>query len=89
MKLSENFIIHSMEGQTLLVPTSDADFRGIVRCNKTVEVILRALEKGVDSEEEIVEALTERFDGEEAEMREDARSTLERLREIGAVVSDR
>lgn len=86
MKLSEKFIVHSMDGETLLVPTAEADFRGIVRCNNSVEVILCALEKGADSEEELVEALTERFDGDEAEMREDVLQTVEKLREIGAIV---
>ena len=85
--LSENFIIHSMDGETLLVPTADADFRGIVRCNNSVEVILRALEKGVENEEEIVEALIDRFDGEESDMRDDVRRTLAELKKIGAVIS--
>ena len=86
MKLSDKFIVHSMDGETLLAPTAEADFRGIVRCNNSVEVILRALEKGVSSEGELVEALLERFDGEEAEMRADVSRTLTDLRRIGAVI---
>ncbi len=85
MKLNENFIVHSMDGENLLVPTADAKFSGIVRCNESVAVILKALEKGVKNEEELVSALKERFDGDEADMREDVNSTLKKLREIGAV----
>ncbi len=31
MKLNKNFILHVAEGETLLVPTGDAAFSGIIR----------------------------------------------------------
>lgn len=84
VKLNENFLIHTMGDETILVPTAEAGFRGVVQCNKSVEVILRCLEKGTD-EEGIVRALTERFDGDEAEIRADVSSVLSELRGIGAL----
>lgn len=84
MKLNENFLIHTMGEETLLVPTAEADFRGIVNCNKSVEAILRCLEKGAD-EEEIVRSLCERFDGDETDIRADVADVLGKLRGIGAI----
>lgn len=84
MKLNENFLIHTSDGETLLVPTAEASFRGIVRCNKSVEAILRCLEHGAD-EEEIVRSLCDRFDGEESVIRADVKSVLSDLRGVGAI----
>lgn len=84
MKLNENFLIHTSDDETLLVPTAGADFRGIVRCNKSVEAVLRCLERGAD-EEGIVRSLCERFDGDEAVIRADVKTVLTDLRGIGAI----
>lgn len=84
MKLNRNFIKHTMDGQTLIVPTSDADFHGLIRGNKTVEVIVDCLERGA-TEEEIVNTLCERFDGDREMIRADVADVIRRLKEIGVI----
>lgn len=84
MKLNEHFFKHNMDGQTLLVPTAEASFHGLVQGNKSVEVILDCLSRGT-TEEEILKAMQERFQGDEEAMREDIADVLSQLRSIGAI----
>lgn len=84
MKLNENFIVHKIGDETLLVPTGAADFRGLAQGNRTVDVILNCLLSDTD-EESIVKALMDRFDGDEADIREDVAGILGQLRSIGAI----
>ena len=84
MKLKDTFIVHHVEGETLLVPTGAAEFHGLVQGNKTVGVILDCLLSDT-TEEAIVHTLSERFDGDPADMRADVSDALEQLRSIGAL----
>lgn len=84
MKLKDTFIVHQMDGETVLVPTGAAEFRGLAQCNKSVGVMLKCLLSDT-TEEEIVSALSERFDGDVELMREDVSSVLAQLRSIGAI----
>ena len=84
MKLKDTFIVHHMDGETLLVPTGAAEFRGLAQCNKSVGVMLECL-LNETTEDEIIRALCDRFDGNIEEMREDVVSVLDRLRSIGAI----
>lgn len=84
MKLNENFIVHTENGETLLVPTAEASFSGVVRGNKTLGVILGCLENGA-TRDEIIRELDDRFEAEDGEIENDVDSVLARLREIGAI----
>ncbi len=84
MKLNENYIVHIDGGETLLVPTAEASFSGIVRGNKTLGLILELLEQEI-TRDEIVRTLSDRFESEDGEIENDVDSVLKRLREIGAV----
>ena len=84
MKLNQHFFKHHMDGQALLVPTAGAPFHGLIQGNKSVEVILDCLSRGT-TEEEILAAMKERFDGDEALMRKDIADVLGQLREVGAI----
>lgn len=84
MKLNEEFILHNLGDETLLVPTGKADFHGLVQGNKTVEVILNCLTQDT-TEEEILSAVKEKFDGDEADMRADIADVIAQLRAIGAI----
>ena len=84
MKLKEEFIVHNIGEETLLVPTAEALFHGLVQGNKTVDVILNCLVKDT-TEEEILAVMKERFDGDEADMREDIADVIAQLRKIGAI----
>ncbi len=84
MKLKEEFIVHNIGEETLLVPTAEASFNGLVQGNKTVDVILNCLMKHT-TEEAILAVMKERFDGDEADMREDIADVISQLHRIGAI----
>lgn len=84
MKLNTNFVKHTIDGQTVVVPTADAQFHGLVQGNKSVEVIMDCLENDT-TEDEIVEVLYNRFDGDKEFMRADVRDVISKLKGIGAI----
>ena len=84
MKLNENFLIHTISGETLLIPTAAAPFHGLGEGNETVGVILNCLTEDT-TEEKIVDTLAAEFVGDRADMAEDVRSVINKLRKIGAL----
>ena len=84
MKLNQNFISHTMDDMTLVVPVAGADFHGVVQGNKTVRVILECLEKDT-TEEAIVDVLCARFDGDRSLIAADVADVLSKLSSIGAI----
>lgn len=82
--LNENYIFHTIDGEAVVVPTAGASFHGLVQGNKSVGAILECLSRGA-TQEDIVKDLCDRFDGNEAEIREDVADVIARLREIGAI----
>lgn len=85
MKLNDEFLVHKISCETLLVPTAQAPFHGLGQGNDTFYVILDCL-KNDTTEENIVDALAEKYDGSRDEMAEDVRSVISKLRKIGAIV---
>lgn len=84
MKLNENFIRHQVGGETLIVPTGNAGFHGLIQGNKTLSAIAECLTRDT-TEEKIVDALCARFDGDREDIEADVREALKKLREIGAI----
>lgn len=84
MKLKNEFIVHNIGDETLLVPTADASFHGLVQGNKTVDTILSCLKEDT-TEEKILDSLKEKYDGDEEDMRADISDVIKRLRAIGAI----
>ena len=84
MKLNDNFVHHQIDGETLIIPTAGADFHGLVEGNKTLAAIAECLAHDT-TEEEIVDALCARFDGDREDIKADVAEAISRLREIGAI----
>ena len=84
MKLNHNFLLHTINGETLLVPAGKAQFSGIVRGNQTLGMILERL-KTVTTEQELVAAIRSEFDAPEGAVENDVRTVLDKLRGIGAL----
>ena len=84
MKLNASFVKHTMDDKTLVIPLGGASFHGVVKGNKSVGVIFECLERGA-TEDEIVQALSERFDGDREQMRADVRDVVAKLKSIGAI----
>lgn len=84
MKLKREFIIHETKNETILVPTGDAEFSGIVRGNRTLDIILDLLKQDTD-EAAIIAAMKDRFDAPEEVIAADVKKALSELRKIGAL----
>ena len=84
MKLNNNFVHHQIDGQTVIVPTASADFHGLVQGNKTLAAIVECLENDT-TEEQIVDTLCARYDGNPEDIRADVHEAIQKLREIGAI----
>ena len=84
MKLKNEFIVHNVGDETLLVPTADANFHGLVQGNKTVDTILNCLKEDT-TEEKVLDSLKEKYDGDEEDMRADIADVIKRLRAIVAI----
>ena len=84
MKLKKEFIVHVTGKETVLVPTGNADFSGLVRGNKTFGAIMELL-KEETTEDEIVAAMKKRFDAPEDMIRRDVERAVSELRKIGAI----
>ena len=84
MKLNYHFLTHELNGETLIVPTAGADFHGLIQGNKTLAAIAECL-KSETTEEEVVDTLCARFDGDREIIAADVAEAIARLREIGAI----
>ena len=84
MKLNEKFIHHQLADETLIVPAAGARFHGLVQGNKTLAAIAECLSKDT-TEEEIVENLCARFNGDRGVIAADVADAIRRLRAIGAI----
>ena len=84
MKLNKDFILHVSDGETVLVPTGNAKFSGVVRGNKTLGAVLELLQEE-KTEEEIIASMKARFDAPEEIIARDVKKALDGLRRIGAI----
>ena len=85
MKLNPEFIIQQVGDSTVLVPVGEAAgrFHGIVQMNKTAAFIVSCM-KEETTEEKIIAAMGEKYEGTDGEFTESVRETLEKLQECGA-----
>ena len=84
MKLKADFITQDIDDTLFLVPVGAEAFSGIVRSNKTAAFIVNLLKEGT-TEEEIIDALYERYDAQREEIAADVREILNTLRDIHAL----
>ena len=76
MKLKSDFITHNSADESYLVPTSGAEFSGIVKGNKTLGTIVELLKE---------EAMKERFEAPEGAIERDVDRVISELQKIGAL----
>ena len=84
MKLKPSFLSHNSTNESYLVPTSDAEFSGMVKGNKTLGAIIELL-KEETTEEEVVAAMKAKFDAPEGAIERDVKRVIEELTKIGAL----
>ena len=86
MKLRQGFITQEFRGEQLMVAVGDAAkrFHGLVRSNATAAFIVNRLKKET-TQAEIVSAVLEEYDADEARVRTDVARIIDQLRAIGAI----
>ena len=84
MKLKSCFIHHQFDGETVIVPTAGADFHGLIQGNKTLAAIVECLNNDV-TEDEIVDSLCARFNGDRELIKADVAEAISKLKEVGAI----
>lgn len=86
MKLKQQFITQDYHGEQLMVQVGGkrGQFHGLVRSNETAAFIVNCLKREV-TEKEIVRALTDAYEVDEARAAAGVRTILEKLRGIGAI----
>ena len=84
MKLNKNFLTHQTGNDTVIVPTANAGFSGVVQGNETLGVILDLLKEDT-TEQQIIDKIAEQYDAPRAEIEEDVKGVISGLRKIGAI----
>ncbi len=84
MKLSKDFLIHSSNGKTDLIPVGGAAFSGVMRGNQTLGAILDLL-KNETTEDDLVSAMKEKYNAPDGIIERDVKKALSELRRIGAL----
>lgn len=82
MKLKDTFITYTATGEHTMVATEG--FSGIVRSNKTAAFIVEML-KTPTTQEQIVDAMAEKYDAPRGTIEKDVADVLDKLRSIEAI----
>ena len=84
MKLKKQFITYDKGDEYITVSTGGSGFSGMVRGNKTAGAIIELLKKD-RTQDEIVDAMCERYDAPREVIARDVEKTIDSLRQIGAL----
>lgn len=84
MKLKKEFITYDTGSESLLVPTGSSGFTGLVKGNKTMGAIVELLKEDT-TEEEVIAAMSERYDASKDVIARDVKKVIEQLNSIGAL----
>ncbi len=84
MKLKDGFITRQTDGEQIMVAVGDVGFAGLVRSNKTAAFIVDCL-KSETTKEEIVDAMSRKYDAPKDVLDRDVEKILAKLRSIGAL----
>ena len=83
MKLKEGFVLKEIAGECVVVSANaDLDLNGVITLNSTAKTLWLALEAGVEGVDELVIALTNEYEVDEAVARRAAESFVSKLKEL-------
>ena len=86
MKLKDGFVLRTVAGDTIVVPTGDTlDLNMMITLNETGKFLWEKLEKGAETEE-LVAALLEEYDVDETTAKEHIAAFVEKLNGHGFLV---
>ncbi|MDO4621468.1 MAG: PqqD family protein [Eubacteriales bacterium] len=80
MKIKNDFIIREIAGEYIVIPTGRTvlDFNGLITLNEIGVLLWKLLQKGTDMDE-MIRAVLEEYEVEEAVAREDILAFIEKL----------
>lgn len=84
MKLNKNFLVHKTGKETVIVPTANAGFSGVVQGNETLGVILDLLKENT-TQQKIIDTMTEQYDAPRETIEKDVADVIDMLKQIGAI----
>lgn len=84
MKLNKNFLVHKTGKETVIVPTANAGFSGVVQGNETLGVILDLLKENT-TQQKIIDTMTEQYDAPREKIEKDVADVIGMLKQIGAI----
>ena len=84
MKLKEGFILHNVGAEHMVVATGETakQFNGLVRNNATANYIFELLLEDI-TEEQVVEAMLEKYDASREQVTADVNSMICQMRKAG------
>ena len=83
MKLKEGFVLREIAGECVVVSINSAvNLDGMITLNDTAKTLWRALEGGVESVDELVDALMAEYEVDEQMARKAAESFISKLGEL-------
>ena len=86
MKLKDGFVLRTVAGDTIVVPTGDTlDLNMMITLNETGKFLWEKLEKGAETEE-LVAALLEEYDVDETTAKAHIAAFVEKLNGHGFLV---
>ena len=83
MKLKKDFLIHNSADESYLVPVS-GNFRGMIKGNKTLGVIVDLL-KEETTREEVIMSMKDHYEVPDDVIERDVDRVIEELQKIGAL----
>lgn len=86
MKIVKEFILRTIAGETVLIPTGETtqEFNGLITVSDTAKFIWENMEK-VNSFKELVKLMLEEYDIDEETAKADAHQFIRELLQIGFV----
>ena len=86
MKVKEGFVLGEVGGQNVVIPVGAASntFNGMIKLNETGRFLWNQLQKEI-TEEELVQALAEKYDVDASQATQDVQSFIEILKKPGVI----
>lgn len=87
MKIKPGFLLREIAGSWIVVPIGQrvVEFNGLLSLSESGALLWHKLEKEVEKEEELVNALTEEYDIDVETAKEDVREFISSIRERGLI----
>lgn len=87
MKLDGSFELKTLAGQSIVVPgkLKNVDFTNVLTLNETATVVWERMTQGEFEVDDLVKALTDAYEVDEAQAREDVVALLAKIRELGMI----